>query len=130
MAGGSYGGATQWAAARERPQQLAAIAPFVATNDCYDGWIYRDGVFELGFNLHWSLTNIARPAAAREAAGSLPESAIAANDRIDDLYRQLPLADQPAFADVAPYYARLARASPCRTGAGARCAPRRRRRST
>ena len=48
MAGGSYGGAVQWAAARMQPPSLSAIAPFVATNDCYDGWIYRDGVFELG----------------------------------------------------------------------------------
>ncbi|HEY4413508.1 MAG TPA: CocE/NonD family hydrolase [Gaiellaceae bacterium] len=104
MAGGSYGGATQWAAARERPQQLAAIAPFVATDDCYDGWIYRNGVFELGFNLHWSLKNIAGPAAARDATGRLPD-VLAANDRTDDLYRRLPLADQPDFADLAPYYA-------------------------
>ncbi|HWX09680.1 MAG TPA: CocE/NonD family hydrolase, partial [Gaiellaceae bacterium] len=65
MAGGSYGGTTQWAAARQQPKELAAIAPFVATNDCYDGWIYRDGVFELGFNLHWSLRNIAPPEAVR-----------------------------------------------------------------
>ena len=31
--GGSYGGATQWAAARESPEALDAIAPFVATPD-------------------------------------------------------------------------------------------------
>jgi len=104
MAGGSYGGATQWAAARTRPAQLTAIAPFVATNDCYDGWIYRDGVFELGFNLHWSLRNIAPPAAARE--GRQLDTLLEANDRTSELYGRLPLADQPALADgLAPYYA-------------------------
>jgi putative CocE/NonD family hydrolase len=103
MAGGSYGGATQWAAAREQPPSLAAIAPFVATNDCYDGWIYRDGVFELGFNLHWALRNIAPGAAARRGSERV-ERAVAANDRIHDLYGRLPLLDQPDLADLAPFY--------------------------
>lgn len=103
MAGGSYGGATQWAAARARPPQLAAIAPFVATNDCYDRWIYRNGVFELGFNLHWSLRNIAPPAAARE--GRPLDALFQANDRTQELYGRLPIGDQPALADgLAPYY--------------------------
>ena len=102
MAGGSYGGTTQWAAARERPPALAAIAAFVATDDCYDGWIYRNGVFELGFNLHWALRNIAPPAAeGPERLGR----ALAANDRIEELYRRLPLVDQPDLADLAPFYA-------------------------
>jgi hypothetical protein len=104
MAGGSYGGAVQWAAARTQPPALRAIAPFVATNDCYDGWIYRDGVFELGFNLHWALRNIAPPVAAQQGAARL-ERAIAANDHIDELYRRLPLLDQPDLDDVAPFYA-------------------------
>ncbi|MCW2976608.1 MAG: CocE/NonD family hydrolase [Actinomycetia bacterium] len=103
MAGGSYGGAVQWAAARMRPPALSAIAPFVATNDCYDGWIYRDGVFELGFNLHWALRNIAPPAAARQRSDRL-EQAIGANDRIDELYRRVPLLDQPDLDDLAPFY--------------------------
>jgi putative CocE/NonD family hydrolase len=103
MAGGSYGGAAQWAAARLQPPALSAIAPFVATNDCYDGWIYRDGVFELGFNLHWALRNVAPPEAAKLGADRL-ERALAANDRIDELYRRVPLRDQPDLDDVAPFY--------------------------
>ena len=103
MAGGSYGGAAQWAAARARPPALAAIAPFVATDDCYDGWIYRNGVFELGFNLHWALRNIAPPAAAKQGEARL-EHAVGANDRIDELYRRIPLVDQPDLDDVAPFY--------------------------
>jgi uncharacterized protein len=103
MAGGSYGGAAQWAAARMRPPALTAIAPFVATNDCYDGWIYRNGVFELGFNLHWALRNVAPPAAAQLGPERLAR-AIDANDRIDELYRRVPLLDQGDLDDVAPFY--------------------------
>jgi putative CocE/NonD family hydrolase len=104
MAGGSYAGAAQWAAAREGPTALAAIAPFVATNDCYDGWIYRNGVFELGFNLHWTLRNIAPPIAAAASPERL-QRALAANDDVDALYRRVPLLDQPELADLAPFYA-------------------------
>ena len=104
MAGGSYAGATQWAAAREQPSALAAISPFVATNDCYDGWIYRNGVFELGFNLHWALRNVAPPAAAAESPERLQE-ALAANDAVDELYRRVPLVDQPDLRELAPFYA-------------------------
>ncbi len=101
--GGSYGGATQWAAARERPPALAALAPFVATPDCYDGWIYRTGVFELGFNLHWTLRNIAPGEAARSGNGTR-EAVIAANDETEALYERLPVADQPVLAGVTDYY--------------------------
>ena len=44
-------GATSWLGAKGAPEALAGIAPLLRTNDCYDGWIYRKGVFELGFNL-------------------------------------------------------------------------------
>jgi uncharacterized protein len=101
MIGGSYAGMAQWAAARERPPALRAIAPFVATPDCYDGWIYRSGLFELGFNLHWSLRNIAPAEAAR--AGQL-EAMLAANDAMDALYRRLPLLDQPLLERLTPFY--------------------------
>jgi putative CocE/NonD family hydrolase len=102
MAGGSYAGAAQWAAARESPSALAAIAPFVATNDCYDGWIYRRGVFELGFNLHWSLRNIAPPAAARRGLDLGP--LFAANDEVDTLYERLPLGSGSELDTLTPYY--------------------------
>lgn len=102
MAGGSYAGTTQWAAARERPPALTAIAPFVATNDAYDGWIYRQGVFELGFNLMWSLRNIAPPNAVREGADLGP--LIEAGDAIDELYEHVPLTRQPSLDDLTPYY--------------------------
>ncbi len=88
--------------ARE-PVALEAFAPFVATPDCYDGWIYHDGVFELGFNLHWTLRNIAPGEAARAGNGSR-DAVIAANDETDALYARLPVVDQPILAGVTDYY--------------------------
>ncbi|MES1246082.1 MAG: CocE/NonD family hydrolase [Actinomycetota bacterium] len=102
MAGGSYAGATQWAAARARPAGLTAIAPFVATNDCYDGWIYRRGVFELGFNVLWSLRNIGPANAVRAGADLAP--LVEAADAIDEVYRHVPLAGQAALDGLTPYY--------------------------
>jgi putative CocE/NonD family hydrolase len=115
MFGGSYGGASQWAAARAAGAEIGAIAPFVATPDCYDGWIHRRGVFELGFNLHWTLRNIAPAEAARRTPSAL-DPLLDANDATDDMYAALPVADQPVLDGVADYYASWAR-EPEPTGA-------------
>jgi putative CocE/NonD family hydrolase len=103
MVGGSYAGAAQWAAARERPPALRAIAPFVATADCYDDWIYRDGVFALGFNLLWAARNIGLAAVAGDGTDRFARL-LAASDAMDALYSRVPLADQPALAGAAPFY--------------------------
>ena len=103
MVGGSYAGLAQWAAARARPPALRAIAPFVATDDWFDGWIYQNGVFELGFNLLWSLRNIASVEAARRSPSSFG-SVLAANDHIAELYDRLPLGDIPELTEFAPFY--------------------------
>ena len=109
MFGGSYGGAVQWAAARETAAEIGAIAPFVATPDCYDGWIHRDGVFELGFNLHWTLRNIGPAEAMRHGTNGRLDAMLEANDATDALYESLPVADQAVFDGIADYYAAWAR---------------------
>jgi putative CocE/NonD family hydrolase len=53
-----------------------AIAPVVTGSDYYEGWIYQGGAFQLGFNLFWAQL-MADPRGAK---------------RIDELYRQRPLA--------------------------------------
>jgi uncharacterized protein len=53
MYGGSYMGFTQWAAARERPAALRAIAPLITWDDPNDGMSTRNGVLELGTQASW-----------------------------------------------------------------------------
>ncbi|HEV8193075.1 MAG TPA: CocE/NonD family hydrolase [Ktedonobacterales bacterium] len=53
MYGGSYMGFTQWAAARERPAALRAIAPLITWDDPNWGVSTRNGVLELGTQASW-----------------------------------------------------------------------------
>ncbi len=109
MVGGSYFGATQWLAAIEAPEALRAIAPFVTTDQYYESWAYQGGAFQLGFNLHWTLTTlgfgelmrqVGSGAAPMERVGAL----VAAVDANDELYRRLPLRHAPELDGLAPYY--------------------------
>ena len=110
MFGASYYGATQWQAASEAPEPLAAIAPFVTTADFHNGWTYRGGALELGFLLLWSTLvlgtgELIRRAGRGEATGEEIFAHLAVADDADALYRRLPLLDQPVLAELAPYYA-------------------------
>lgn len=109
MVGGSYFGATQWLAATEAPDALKAMAPFVTTDQYYDGWAYQGGAFQLGFNLHWTLLFLAlgdlqRRLGKGEATLEELGGMIAAVDRNDELFRRLPLRDLTELGDTAPYY--------------------------
>jgi putative CocE/NonD family hydrolase len=109
MIGGSYYGATQWTAATEAPEALRAIAPFVTTDQYYDGWAYQGGAFQLGFNLHWTLMALAAAEVTRRmaagAAGPADFAAlVAALDDNDAMFRRLPLLGLPELAGLAPYY--------------------------
>lgn len=59
MAGMSYVGATQWMAAKTRPDGLVAIAPTLSSDEYAEGWSFTDGVLELGFVSSWSAANLA-----------------------------------------------------------------------
>jgi putative CocE/NonD family hydrolase len=109
MVGGSYYGATQWLAAREAPEGLLAIAPFITAADYHEGWAYQGGAFELGFNLTWTLSSLALGELTRRlAAGQAqPEdlgALVRAVDDTDALFWNLPLTDQPQLQGLAPYY--------------------------
>ncbi|MCC5858504.1 MAG: CocE/NonD family hydrolase [Ectothiorhodospiraceae bacterium] len=109
MAGGSYVGATQWLAATQAPTALRAIAPMVTPDQYYDGWVYRGGAFQLGFNLHWTLSALAtgelqRRLAAGEAERAELRRLITAVDNNQALYRRLPLRGLPELGALAPYY--------------------------
>jgi uncharacterized protein len=109
MIGGSYVGVTQWTAATQAPGALRAIAPFVTTDQYYDGWAYQGGAFQLGFNLHWTLMALASAEMTRRLAAGAATAAdfaalVAALDGNDALYRRLPLLGLPELDGLAPYY--------------------------
>jgi putative CocE/NonD family hydrolase len=109
MVGGSYFGATQWLAATQAPPALRAIAPFVTTDQYYESWAYQGGAFQLGFNLHWSLSSLGLGELLRQiqAGEAKPERLAELVEAIDDndaLYRRMPLTDMPELAGIADYY--------------------------
>jgi uncharacterized protein len=108
MAGRSYFGATQWMAAARPAPALRAMAPQITGASYYEGWAYQGGAFQLGFMLHWAHGLALADVAVKLQSGSAGPEAfgelVASIDGIDELYRRLPLTDQPALRDVAPYY--------------------------
>ena len=109
MTGGSYFGATQWLAASAGPPALKAIAPFVTTDQYYESWAYQGGAFQLGFNLHWSLSSLALGEMMRRLGTGAAKPAdlmdlIAAVDDNEELYRRTPLRGLPELAGLAGYY--------------------------
>ena len=109
MVGGSYFGATQWLAATQAPPALRAIAPFVTTDQYYESWAYQGGAFQLGFNLHWSLSSLGLGELLRQIkdGSAKPERLAELVEAIDDndaLYRRMPLTDMPELAGIADYY--------------------------
>jgi putative CocE/NonD family hydrolase len=109
MAGGSYFGATQWLAASEAPPALKAIAPFVTTDQYYESWAYQGGAFQLGFNLHWTLSSLGLGELERRLRTGAAKAEdvlelIAAVDGNDELYRRLPLRGLPELDGLAGYY--------------------------
>ena len=65
MFGVSYNGATQWLAAMGAPPHLVTIMPALSPSGVHDGWAYRGGAFELGFNLSLVLLFFALDAARK-----------------------------------------------------------------
>ena len=109
MWGASYFGATQWLASSEAPSALRAIAPYVTGDQYYDGWAYQGGAFQLGFNLHWTLSGLAlgevfRRLGAGEATAEDFAALVAAVDDNERLYWRLPISSPPELKGLAPYY--------------------------
>lgn len=66
MYGASNNGVPQWQALREGSPNLATIVPHFSASEYDHGWVWRGGAFQLGFNLWWTLANLA-PDMARRA---------------------------------------------------------------
>lgn len=111
MYGASNNGVPQWQALRHRPEALRAIAPHFTAFAYDSGWVWRGGAFQLGFNLWWSLANLApdqlRRAIARDGAAARQDTAEALARALRDpdaAFRTLPLAGMPALDAIAPHY--------------------------
>lgn len=110
MFGSSYVGAAQWLAASAKPPSLRCIVPGVTASDFHDGWTWRGGAFELGFNLHWALGSLAA-ANWDNLSNRLflsprqNEVLLEAHDNIMAGYKFLPMREIPELeGGLAPYY--------------------------
>ncbi|GAA1864141.1 CocE/NonD family hydrolase [Pseudonocardia ailaonensis] len=100
MYGASNNGVPQWQALREKAPALGAIVPHFTASEFDQGWVYRGGAFTLGFNLWWSVANLAPDQVARVGADPAPLAAALRDPGFD----RLPLEDVPALAH-SPHYA-------------------------
>ncbi|MDP7579041.1 MAG: CocE/NonD family hydrolase [SAR202 cluster bacterium] len=110
MFGNSYMGATQWLAAKARPESLCAIAPGITASDYHEGWVWHGGAFALGFNLSWTLGSLVT-ANWDQLSNRLylsPKQLGILIDQRDDLttsFDYLPMRELPDFqGGLAPYY--------------------------
>lgn len=108
--GASAMGVTAIQAAVAAPPHLRAAMVYVAGTNLHNGWIFSNGVFELGFGMHWSLFSLPNQAIARldvlpEQRSELTARLVAAQAGRWDTMRHLPLADVPALREgVAPQW--------------------------
>ncbi|MGE5333096.1 MAG: CocE/NonD family hydrolase [Nitrososphaerota archaeon] len=97
MFGGSYMGFTQWAAAREGPSALRAMAPMITWADPNEGVFSRNGVYELGLEGSWLLQRGLDVLARRhqnnpeELGRAFYELAQEFDHLVDSGYAELPL---------------------------------------
>jgi putative CocE/NonD family hydrolase len=109
MFGYSYYAGTQWRAAAMSPPHLKAIFPFAGAMDYY---FHRGGAVELGALVTWLLLAAGPNAVMRAKAGTSELKTeflelVHSIDRIEDVFRALPLKDIPAIRlgdGFAPYF--------------------------
>lgn len=105
--GSSYSSVTAWQAVMSAPPHLKAAFIRHGSANVYDGWVYRGGAFELGFNWAWSFNNGSIDTVNRRS----PEERAAVKQNIWDYatdaskwLRYLPLDKLPGFGTIAPFY--------------------------
>ena len=110
MYGASYVGATQWLAALSRPPHLTTIVPNVTASNYHEGWTYQGGAFELGFNVSWTmgqlaLANFKNLGARLGLSAQVRQDLILAVDGMEEAFRHVPMADFPHLKDgLADYF--------------------------
>ncbi len=105
--GGSYSGATQYRNLLSRPPHLRASYVRESSSDYVREWVYRDGAFELAFNMAWAqnvtLTNIDHLVGADdlELQRSHQEQV---KEEIEDWYGRLPIYPCPFFEGLSDWF--------------------------
>lgn len=101
MAGASYNGWVQWAAARHRPRGLAAISPSITTPYAERSWFKEGGAFKLGA---WATWAIAMSSSGNHGTKAAERRAVKDVQRRNELMAYPPDVDRiashfPAFAE-------------------------------
>src|SRR5437899_4217694 len=99
--GGSYLGWTQWAAAREQPPALRAMASAVAPSDMYEGMAFQGGA-HVFHGRRWAAVMTTEENRRRAARGSaLPEGGASLD--VDAVMSDLPLAGHSMLNEYTPW---------------------------
>lgn len=107
MIGGSYSGATQYRIHADPPPHLVAQFVRQSSSDYSNEWVYRNGAFELAFNLSWALRHTATHIKKWSPPGKTDEYQQAADAAVANLYaemQKLPLKRAGLLADLAPWW--------------------------
>ena len=85
MIGGSYSGATQYRIHADPPPHLVTQFARQSSSDYSNEWVYRNGAFELAFNLSWALRHTATHINKWSPADKVNEYQKKADDAVADL---------------------------------------------
>ncbi len=117
MYGASNSGVPTWQAARLHSPGLKAIVPHFTASEFADGWVYRGGAFQYGFNAWWTLVNLAPDLMARAAAagadvGPARAEAAVLGANPDALFARRPFDALGAVHEFVPHYEEWLRSEP------------------
>jgi len=119
---GLYGAcALGWSAVQgaiEAPPHLKAVFAYMTATNYHQGWTYSDGAFELGFQISWVWTILARDTISRlgldeQAAAEAERKLVEAASDVRGSAAYLPLIDFPAYQNGAAPYWREWLSHPC-----------------
>lgn len=105
--GGSYSGVTQYRLHESPPPHLAAQFVRQSSADYSNEWVYRNGVFELGFNLMWATKHTASHSRIWADSSKAEHYERVLNEAVENLpleMKTLPLNRQTAVSELAPWW--------------------------
>jgi putative CocE/NonD family hydrolase len=109
MYGASNSGVPILQAVHRHPAGLRSVAPHFTTSEFSEGWVYRGGAFQLGFNAWWTVQNLAPDLLNRAEARGQDVSEARAEWRAlvadpDRLFGRRPADALGAIAPFTPHY--------------------------
>lgn len=107
MIGGSYSGATQYRIHAVSPPHLKAQFVRQSSSDYSNEWVYRNGAFELAFNLSWAVRHTATHVRKWSPPSDLDRFEAEMNAMLENLSDEmfkLPLKHESALSKLAPWW--------------------------